>query len=129
MSRKIRSGMKEELNAKTTQQVIEPYRVAIKQPIKQNRQKVLNIIENFYTGGSSRLIIDNIEYYGHEYEHKVFTMAYRGEEEFLDIDVEVIDIEQKEEVIQKIREFAPDIIHVHIWEESGIIECLISLKV
>ncbi len=116
VSRKIKSGMKEELNAKTTQQVIEPYRVAIKQPIKQNRQKVLNIIENFYTGGSSRLIIDNIEYYGHEYEHKVFTMAYRGEEEFLDIDVEVIDIEQKEEVIQKIREFAPDIIHVHIWE-------------
>ena len=43
-------------------------------------------------------------------------MAYRGEEEFLDIDVEVIDIEKQEEVLQKIQEYAPDIIHVHIWE-------------
>lgn len=116
VSRKFRSGMKDEMNAKMTKQVTEPYRVVIKQPVEQARKRVLNIIENFYTGGSSRLIIDNIEYYGHKYEHKVFTMAYHGEEEFLDIDVEVIDIDQKEEVISKIKEFNPDIIHVHIWE-------------
>lgn len=116
VSRKIKFGMKEELHAKGTKQVTEPYRVMVKQPIKHNRKRVLDIIENFYTGGSSRLIIDNIEYYGHEYEHRIFTMAYHGEEEFLDIDVEVIDIEQREEVIKKIEEFNPDIIHVHIWE-------------
>lgn len=112
----FRNGMKTEENAKVTKHVTEPYRVVIKQPIEENRKKVLDIIENFYTGGSSRLIIDNIEYYGHKYEHKVFTMAYRGGEEFLDIDVEVIDIEEREAVLQKIREYAPDIIHVHIWE-------------
>lgn len=116
IGQKLRRCTKIEMNAKVTRQVTEPYRVVIKKPIEPNRKKVLNIIENFYTGGSSRLIIDNIEYYGHKYEHKVLTMAYHGEEEFLNIDVEVIDIEDKSEVIRKICEFAPDIIHVHIWE-------------
>lgn len=114
----FQNGMKTESNdnAKVTKQVTEPYRVVIREPLEEERKRVLDIIENFYTGGSSRLIIDNIEYYGHKYDHKIFTMAYRGEEEFLDIDVEVIDIGKQEEVLQKIREFAPDIIHVHIWE-------------
>lgn len=116
LSHLFRNGMKIEDSAKVTKQVTEPYKVAIRQPLEADRKRVLDIIENFYTGGSSRLIIDNIEYYGHKYEHKIFTMAYRGEEEFLDIDVEVIDIEEREDVLQRIRAYAPDIIHVHIWE-------------
>lgn len=113
---KLRRNTKMDINAKVTRQITEPYQVVVKEPIESDRKRVLNIIENFYTGGSSRLIIDNIEYYGHKYEHKILTMAYHGEEEFLDIDVEVIDIENRSEVIRKIREFVPDIIHVHIWE-------------
>lgn len=114
--KRIKCGINEEVSAKVTQQVVEPYKVEIKYELEQNRKKVLNIIENFHTGGSSRLIIDNIEHYGHKFQHKVFTLAYRGEEEFLNMDVEVIDIEQKEEIVRKIRDYAPDIIHVHIWE-------------
>lgn len=102
--------------AKTTQQVVEPYTVTLKQPLEPNRKKVLHFIENFYTGGSSRLIIDIIEYYGHKYEHKIFTMAYRGAEEFLNVDVEVIDVADKQNVLKMIEEYDPDIIHVHIWE-------------
>lgn len=116
LSHMFKNGVETESNAKVTKQVTEPYRVVIKEPVEENRKRVLDIIENFYTGGSSRLIIDNIEYYGHKYEHRIFTMAYRGDEEFLDIDVEVIDIEEREDVLQRIREYAPDIIHVHIWE-------------
>lgn len=102
--------------AKATQQVVEPYQVTLKQPLEPNRKKVLHFIENFYTGGSSRLIIDIVEYYGHKYDHKIFTMAYRGEEEFLNIDVDVIDVAQKKSVLKQIKEYNPDIIHVHIWE-------------
>lgn len=102
--------------AKTTQQVVEPYQITIKQPLEPNRKKVLHFIENFYTGGSSRLIIDIIEYYGHKYDHKIFTMAYRGEEEFLNVDVEVIDVAEKEQILKMIEDYNPDIIHVHIWE-------------
>lgn len=102
--------------AKETQQVMEPYCVTLKHPLELNRKKVLHFIENFYTGGSSRLIIDIIEYYGHKYDHKIFTMAYRGEEEFLNIDVEIIDVGLKKDIINKIGEYNPDIIHVHIWE-------------
>lgn len=110
-------AFEKEKNAdKATIQVVEPYKVVLKNPVENNRKKVLHIIENFYTGGSSRLIIDIVEYYGHKYEQKIFTMAFRGADEFLDIDVEIIDIENKKEVLQKIKQYAPDIIHVHIWE-------------
>lgn len=101
---------------KKNQQVVEPYEIVIKKPLEKKRKKVLHIIENFYTGGSSRLIIDIIEYNGHKYDNKVFTMAYRGKEEFLNADVEIIDINNKDEVLEKIRDYSPDIIHVHIWE-------------
>lgn len=101
---------------KKNQQVVEPYEIVIKKPLEEKRKKVLHIIENFYTGGSSRLIIDIIEYNGHKYDNKVFTMAYRGKEEFLNADVEIIDINNKDEVMEKIRDYSPDIIHVHIWE-------------
>ena len=102
--------------SKSTQQVIEPYQVALKHPLEQKRKRVLHFIENFYTGGSSRLIIDIIEYYGHKYDNKIFTMAYRGEEEFLNVDVEVINVANKEQILNMIKKYNPDIIHVHIWE-------------
>lgn len=117
--------------AKTTQQVVEPYQITIKQPLEPNRKKVLHFIENFYTGGSSRLIIDIIEYYGHKYDHKIFTMAYRGEEEFLNADVEVIDVAEKEQILKMIEDYDPDIIHVHIWEGDWyhkVFEILDSVK-
>lgn len=103
-------------NAKSTRQVVEPYKVILKQEREPERKKVLHFIENFHTGGSSRLIVDIIEYYGHKYDNKIFTMAYRGEEEFLNIDVEVIDVEKKDLLLKKIAQENPDIIHVHIWE-------------
>ncbi len=101
---------------KTSIQVVEPYRVTIQKELLPERKKVLHFIENFYTGGSSRLIIDIIEHYGHQYDHKIFTMAYRGADEFLDVDVTVIDIEDKKKVLELIKEYSPDIIHTHIWE-------------
>ncbi len=101
---------------KTSLQVVEPYRVTIRQELLPERKRVLHFIENFYTGGSSRLIIDIIEHYGHQYDHKIFTMAYRGADEFLDVDVTVIDIEDKKKVLELIKEYSPDIIHTHIWE-------------
>lgn len=114
-----RRVLKEQENGtvdKKSVQVVEPYEINIKYPLKANRKKVLHFIENFYTGGSSRLIIDIIENYGHEFDNKIFTMAYRGQEEFLNIDVEIVDVENKEKVLQMIRLYSPDIIHVHIWE-------------
>lgn len=97
-------------------QVATPYKVEIKHDLLPNRKKVLHIIENFYTGGSSRLIVDIIEHYGHKYDNKIYTMAFRGADEFLNVDVTVIDIDDKKKVLNMIHEYAPDIIHVHIWE-------------
>ncbi len=127
----LKSGIKETLKStkiltsnvlgeaecnKSTVQVVEPYRVQVKKELHPERKKVLHFIENFYTGGSSRLIIDIIEHYGHIYDHKILTMAYRGTDEFLNIDVEVVDINDKKSTLDIINQFCPDIIHVHIWE-------------
>lgn len=110
------SVLREVDSQKTSIQVVEPYRVEIKHELLPKRKKVLHIIENFYTGGSSRLIIDIIEHYGHVYDNKILTLAYRGSDEFLNIDVEVIDINDKIATLDIINRFCPDIIHVHIWE-------------
>lgn len=110
------NALKESSEDKTIVQVVEPYKVEIKNELLPTRKKVLHFIENFYTGGSSRLIIDIIEHYGHKYDHKIFTMAYRGEDEFLNIDVKVIDIEDKKKVLEMIKQYSPNIIHTHIWE-------------
>ncbi len=108
--------LKEANSSKTNIQVVEPYRVEIKNELLPERKKVLHFIENFYTGGSSRLIIDIIEHYGHIYSHKILTMAYRGADEFLNIDVQVIDINNKKSTLDIINQYSPDIIHTHIWE-------------
>jgi len=97
-------------------QVMQPYTVKIKEPLNAERKKVLHIIENFYTGGSSRLIIDLIEYLGHIYEQKIFTMAYRGETEFLNVDITTINVDEQNHALEQIKYFKPDIIHVHIWQ-------------
>lgn len=110
------NALKESSTNKTIAQVVEPYKVEIMHELLPQRKKVLHFIENFYTGGSSRLIIDIIEHYGHKYDHKIFTMAYRGEDEFLGVDVKVIDIEDKKKVLEMIKQYSPDIIHTHIWE-------------
>jgi hypothetical protein len=60
------NATKEANKDKTTIQVVEPYKIVIKNELLPNRKKVLHFIENFYTGGSSRLIIDIIEHYGHK---------------------------------------------------------------
>jgi glycosyltransferase involved in cell wall biosynthesis len=99
-----------------TTQVTTPYRVVIKKEILEERKKVLHFIENFYTGGSSRLVIDLIEYFGHKYQHKIFTSAYRGEDEFLDVDVSIVDVNDTDLIQALIAQYNPDIIHVHIWE-------------
>jgi len=96
-------------------QVMQPYVVKIKKPIDAERKKVLHIIENFYTGGSSRLIIDLVENLGHIYDQKVFTFAHRERAEFLGIDITTIDVDIPSFVLKQINDFKPDIIHVHIW--------------
>ncbi|BCJ93383.1 hypothetical protein acsn021_09520 [Anaerocolumna cellulosilytica] len=109
-------AFKEANQDKSKIQVVEPYKVMIKNELLPQRKKVLHFIENFYTGGSSRLIIDIIEHYGHKFEHKIFTMAYRGADEFLNVDVEVIDIDNKKIVNEALNRYSPEIIHIHIWE-------------
>jgi glycosyltransferase involved in cell wall biosynthesis len=92
-----------------------PYAVRTRQPPERERARVLHFIGNFYTGGSSRLIVDLVEHLGHRYEQKVVarslppTPAYTG-----------IDVLHRERlaspapVLRILRSFRPDLVHVHM---------------
>lgn len=99
-------------------QVMKPYEVKIKKTILKNRKRIVHFIENFYTGGSTRLVVDLIENLGHMYEQKVFTLLHRDCDEFTNVDVSVINLSNKNQIIKKIKEYEPDIIHVHLWESE-----------
>ncbi len=81
-----------------------------------NAPKVVHVIANFMTGGSSRLVVDLIEYLGDKYQQAIITSfipdppAYRG-----------INIEEcrfpvdSAPFIEYLKRHAPDFVHVHYW--------------
>ena len=87
--------------------------VILKQPLA-DRKKVLHVIVNFWTGGSARLVVDLFEHLGHEYEQTVLTKdipdvpAYTGFSMIIDR-----DIYQSGNILKKLNDFKPDLIHVH----------------
>jgi glycosyltransferase involved in cell wall biosynthesis len=80
------------------------------------RPRVLHIIPNFMTGGSSRLVVDLIERLGDRYEQGIVTShvptpaAYRGPR--------VIELRQPADsrrFIEVFKRERPDFLHVHWW--------------
>jgi glycosyltransferase involved in cell wall biosynthesis len=91
-----------------------PYRVRALHPAQAQRRRVLHIIANFYTGGSSRLIVDLIEGLGHLYDQTVVARdlpphpAYEG--------VPLTHIKQwgaPQAALKFLRDLSPEIVHVH----------------
>ena len=78
--------------------------------------RVMHMIGNFLTGGSSRLVVDLYERLGHRYAQHVVTqvlptpLAYTG--------IPVVQINARDSAqpyVEAIRDFRPDLIHVHYW--------------
>jgi glycosyltransferase involved in cell wall biosynthesis len=80
-------------------------------PLPQKR--VLHVIANFMTGGSSRLIVDIVEGLGHTYHQSILTgfnpapVAYHG--------VTVRECRNPYQIVTFLQKFRPDLIHVHYW--------------
>lgn len=90
----------------------------VKQPlsVKKNRPRVLHVIANFMTGGSSRLVVDIYEYLGDRFEQSILTSfaptpaAYKG------ITVKEIKLSPDESpFVEYLKSLEPDAIHMHYW--------------
>ncbi len=95
------------------------YAVKILHPVKSGRPKIIHVIANFMTGGSSRLIVDLIEYLGHKYDQEIVTFfipripAYAG--------VKINDFsghKKAKDFLAFFKRKKPAIVHVHYWGEG-----------
>ena len=78
--------------------------------------RILHAIGNFMTGGSSRLVVDLYEGLGHRYVQRVVTQYVPPEPAYLGIPVtESRSRTSHEPILALLREFQPDLVHVHYW--------------
>ena len=94
----------------------EPYRIRTPKPVNGRRPRVLHVIANFCTGGSSRLIVDLIEQLGGEYEHSVLTSFIPVPPAYSGVEIQEIRSHGHDQpFIRQLVEYAPDVVHVHYW--------------
>lgn len=91
------------------------YRVKV--PVtKPGAAKVAHVIANFMTGGSSRLVVDLVEYLGQDYDQFILTSYAPNPPAYIGLNIE----EQRNyhDIAPFINYFErknPDFIHVHYW--------------
>lgn len=83
---------------------------------KENAPRVVHVIANFMTGGSSRLVVDLIEYLGTEYKQSIITSYIPDPPAYLGVDIEECrSPEDTMPFIEYYQRLKPDFIHVHYW--------------
>lgn len=84
--------------------------------VKENAPRIVHVIANFMTGGSSRLVVDLIEYLGAEYKQSIITSYIPDPPAYLGVDIEECRFpEDTMPFIEYYRRLKPDFIHVHYW--------------
>jgi glycosyltransferase involved in cell wall biosynthesis/2-polyprenyl-3-methyl-5-hydroxy-6-metoxy-1,4-benzoquinol methylase len=92
------------------------YIVRQEKPPLARRPRVLHVLANFMTGGSSQLVVDLYERLGHRYEQSVLTSFLPDPPAYVGIPVhEIRSRESVEPFVAYLREHRPDLIHVHYW--------------
>ncbi|MGK9172873.1 methyltransferase domain-containing protein [Yokenella regensburgei] len=99
----------------TVAEVSSGYR--IKMPVtKPGAPKISHVIANFMTGGSSRLVVDLVEYLGHDYEQFVLTSYAPNPPAYIGMSIEEQrDCNDITPFINYFKRTQPDFVHVHYW--------------
>lgn len=85
-------------------------------PVRNNRPRVLHVIANFMTGGSSRLVVDIYEYLGGRFDQTILTSLSPTPAAYAGITVKEIKLSSDEQpFVQYLESLQPDIIHMHYW--------------
>lgn len=89
-----------------------PYIAHVPSPLRQHK-RILHVIANFMTGGSSQLVVDIMERLGEGYEQQVLTAhipssrAYKG--------IPIHEYRGEQEIKAFVTKFDPDLVHIHYW--------------
>ncbi|CAH1385732.1 glycosyltransferase [Candidatus Nitrotoga sp. M5] len=85
-------------------------------PAVLNRPHVAHIIANFMTGGSTRLVVDLIEYLAAHYEQSVVTSYIPTPPAYIGVDITEFRFpENAQPFIDHFSQLKPDLLHVHYW--------------
>lgn len=83
------------------------------------RQRVVHVIANFMTGGSSRLVVDLIEYLGGEYNQSVITSFIPDPPAYVGLAIEECRFPSNETpFLEYFQRTQPDFVHVHYWGDT-----------
>lgn len=90
--------------------VRQPPKVAVDAP------RVVHVIANFMTGGSSRLVVDLIEHLGDRYRQRILTSYIPDPPAYVGIDIEECRFpEDPTPFLDYFGRTKPDFVHVHYW--------------
>ena len=90
----------------------------VRQPLPDpgERPRVIHVIANFMTGGSSRLVVDLIEHLGNRYEQSVVTSYIPNPPAYTEVDITEYRSPQSDQVfLDHFTRVQPAFIHVHYW--------------
>ncbi|WGT34102.1 glycosyltransferase [Pseudomonas atacamensis] len=90
----------------------------VKQPASVNavRPRVLHVIANFMTGGSSRLVVDIYEYLGDRFEQSILTSHAPTPAAYSGITIKEIKLSADEmPFVEYLQALQPEVIHMHYW--------------
>jgi glycosyltransferase involved in cell wall biosynthesis len=112
----IRNRQIKELSTQDQGTKNEPYHIKPLLPVLDNRPKVVHVIGNFITGGSSRLVADIIEHLGHFCEQEILTAYNPDPVSYTGIPIHTCyPLTSPQKVFEYLEKFQPDMMHVHYW--------------
>jgi hypothetical protein len=82
---------------------------------EDRRTRVVHVIGNFMTGGSSRLVVDLYEHLGHRYEQEVVTRYNPYPPNYTGIPTYEFATYQAHKFIAYLSRFQPELVHIHYW--------------
>ena len=92
------------------------YQVKVPPAAFTGAPKIVHAIANFMTGGSSRLVIDLVEYLGSQYHQSVLTSFNPDPPAYVGVEIEECRFPQDiSPLVAYFQRMKPDIVHVHYW--------------
>ena len=92
------------------------YQVKLPPAPPQNAPKVVHVIANFMTGGSSRLVVDLVEYLGGSVQQVVLTSFNPLPPAYVGVEIDECPLSASiEPFVEYFKRTVPDFVHVHYW--------------
>jgi glycosyltransferase involved in cell wall biosynthesis len=90
-----------------------PYEVRVP-PAWDDLPRIVHVIGNFYTGGSSRLVVDLVERLGDQYAQTILTRDVASPPGYVGLDVQVQPrLGSPDQALRLLTDAMPDLVHVH----------------